>query len=210
MTIHLVRHGETAHNRDHLGLGRSDVPLTPLGKEQAAAVARAFGDEEIAAVFCSPLQRAEFVAKAIGSVAGRQVEPREELLEMDVGDTEGMTFPDMREKYPEFFDMWRRESGHEARMPGGESIGDVANRLRGFVAELRDRDPGENLVVVSHNFVQRALMCELLGLDLSRFRSFVIELASITTIGIRGRNARIVRLNDVCHLRSLESSGNQT
>ncbi|MCA9826502.1 MAG: histidine phosphatase family protein [Dehalococcoidia bacterium] len=210
MTIYLVRHGETAFNRDGLGLGRSDEPLTELGQRQAAAVADALAARPIAAVYSSPLQRAKHAAELIARATGSSLEVRPDLTELDAGDTEGLAFPLMRERFPDFFTAWRGNGAHEVPLPGGESITDLALRLQGLAAEIRERATSEGVCVVSHNFVQRALLCDLLGIGLESFRSFAIELASITTLSIRGKTVRIESLNDVCHLHSLEPSGKQT
>ncbi len=210
MTIHLVRHGETAYNRDHRGLGRSDEPLTDAGRAQSEAVAAALAGEDIALVLTSPLQRAAKAAELIASTAGLRAEPCPGLIEMDVGDTEGLDFASMRERFAPFFERWRGEGAHDVPMPGGESMRDIAARLSDVLATLRQRGEDETVVVVSHNFVERALICELLGLDLRHFRSFAIDLASITSLAIRRGQGHILRLNDVCHLHSLESSAKQT
>ena len=112
MIIHLVRHGETAYNRDGLGLGRFDVPLTDLGERQAAAVGRRFLDVPLDAIFTSPLVRALSVARAIAGERPVAVQPRDELIEMDVGQTEGLTFAAMRECYPDFLKGWAGPDGH--------------------------------------------------------------------------------------------------
>ncbi len=209
MTIHLVRHGETAYNRDHRGLGRSDEPLTDYGRAQVVAAAAALAEEHIDLVLTSPLRRAADAAELIAAAAGLTAEACPGLIEMDVGQTEGLDFASMRERFGPFFEHWRGEGAHEVRMPGGESMRDIASRLGDVLATLRRRGEDETIVVVSHNFVERALICELVGLDLRYFRSFAIDLASITSLAIRRGQGHIVRLNDVCHLHSLESSAKQ-
>lgn len=204
MIIYLVRHGETAYNRDGLGLGRSDVPLTERGQAQAKAIMQRFAGVELARVFSSPLGRAFVIAEAIAGGAGVPVEADHRLIELDVGETEGMNFPDMRNRYPEFFRDWATGS-NAVRMPGGESIDDVAHRLASFAGELRVLDLPA-VAVISHNFITKLLVCQLLGLERSTFRSIGADLASITTIGIDRGRVSMHQLNDVCHLRHLETT----
>lgn len=204
MILYLVRHGETAYNRDGLGLGRSDVPLTPLGRTQAAALGQRLADQPITRILSSPLARALDTAAAIAGERGVTIEPRAELLELDVGLTEGMTFPAMRERFPDFLRAWGSPAGVSARMPGGESIEDVANRLAPFAAELRELDaPG--VAVVSHNFVARVLLCQLLGLEIAAYRAFVIGLASYCALDVSKTRTTVLVMNEGCHLNELES-----
>ena len=67
MIVYLVRHGETAYNRDGLGLGRRNEPLTAFGQQQAAAVGSRFSTVSLDAIFTSPLDRCRSVANAISS-----------------------------------------------------------------------------------------------------------------------------------------------
>jgi probable phosphoglycerate mutase len=98
VTIYLVRHGQTASNRDSLGLGRDDLPLTRLGERQAAALATRMKDVPLERILSSPLGRAHQTALALAAGRAVGVEMRSELLELDVGETEGLTFPQMRER----------------------------------------------------------------------------------------------------------------
>jgi broad specificity phosphatase PhoE len=201
--VYLVRHGQTGHNRDGLGLGRADVPLTHLGERQAEAVAAHLAREPLARVFSSPLGRAQKTAAAIAAPQGIEVESRDALIEMDVGETEGMTFAAIRERYADFLELWASEGCASAVMPAGECLDDVARRLDPFIDELRAL-PDAAVAVVSHNFVIKVLLCRLLGLEINHFREITIDLASLTTITLHGERVNVRSLNDCCHLRLLE------
>lgn len=202
MIVHLIRHGQTAHNRDGLGLGTHDVPLTPLGERQAAALGGAFSQLPVDRLLCSPLLRARQTAAAVAGERAIPIEIRDALIEMDVGDTEGLTYAAMNGRFPEFLAQWRGPDPTDARMPGGESLRDVAARLKPIADELRSADGA--LAVVSHNFVIKLLLCELLGLRINQFRLFTTDVASLTTLAIDNGRAHIMALNDCCHLRALE------
>ena len=203
MNLYLVRHGETAHNRDGVGLGRRDEALTSLGRAQAAAVAGRFAAVKLDQVLASPLSRASDSARAIAAGKGLSVEVRDELIEMDVGLTEGMAFPAVREQFPEFVAGWAGPEVAKAVMPGGESLADVASRLAPLIRYLHESSPGSDVAVVSHNFVVKVLLCSLLNVELSSFRAFEIGLASVSTLFLRGARVNVVGLNDTCHLASL-------
>jgi broad specificity phosphatase PhoE len=202
ITLHLVRHGETAFNRDGKGLGQADVPLTDLGERQAQASGAAFAGTSVVRILSSPLVRARKVAEAISAVTGIPVEIRETLTEMDVGDTEGLDFADMRARFPEFIHQWSGPHAVDTRLPDGESLRDVAVRLGPIVAEIQSIETGD-VVLVSHNFVLKALLCALLDVPLENFRAFQMDLASITALTLRNRRVAVRRLNDICHLDAL-------
>jgi len=201
-TLHLVRHGETAFNRDGKGLGQADVPLTELGERQAQAVGTAFAAVPVGRILSSPLVRAREVAGAISATTGVPVEIREALTEMDVGETEGLDFADMRARFPEFIRLWSGPHAVDTTLPGGESLRDVADRLAPILSELHSLEAGE-VVLVSHNFVLKALLCALLEVPLENFRAFQMDLASITAVTLRNGRVAVRRLNDVCHLDAL-------
>jgi broad specificity phosphatase PhoE len=204
MRLLLVRHGETDTNRDGLGLGRGDPPLNAAGERQAAAAARrllAWG--EVAAVYTSPLLRARQTAERIAATLGVALaEPLDALAEMDVGEFEGLTAAEMRERAPAFFSLWRGDSAGEARMPGGESLAEVEERAWSAVKELLGRHAGETVALVSHNFTLRTIVCRALDVPLADFRRFRQDLASISAIDFAPR-LRVVLLNETCHLNGL-------
>lgn len=200
--IHLVRHGETEFNRDGRGLGRGDVPLTELGEQQALAVAAAFDGKPVSRILSSPLRRARNVAEAVAATTGVPVEVTETLTELDVGETEGLRFADMRAQFPEFIREWAGPHGVDTPLPSGERVRDVAIRLEPLIEELRALEEGE-VVLVSHNFALKALLCALLEVPLENFRAFQVDLASISVVSVRHGRVAVRRLNDVCHLDAL-------
>ncbi len=202
MILYLVRHGETAYNRDGVSLGREDAPLTVLGESQAADIAHALADQPLDRMYVSPLERAMATAAAIARGREAKLEVRNELVELDAGDAEGLTFPELRERFGPFLSEWAGPSGHEAAMPGGESIRDLDRRLEPFVEELRQAEVGAS-AVVSHNFVLRVLACRLMGLDVASFRNVVFDVASISAFSINTGRVVVLRLNDICHLHAL-------
>jgi len=202
VTLYLVRHGETEANRDGLGLGRGDSPLTTVGVRQAEALALALSGLPVAAVWSSPLRRARHTAEAIARTVGAEVEVVEALAELDVGETEGLPYAEIRRRWPTFIAAWLGPNPAAVRMPGGESLEDLATRIRPLLPRIRELEPS-GLAIVSHTFVIRVLACLLLDLPVAAFRSFACDLASVAVLDLAPRPV-VRRWNDTCHLRRLE------
>ena len=200
MAIYLVRHGETEPNRRGLALGRRDVPLAEHGVWQAGRLAVALSGERLAAVYSSPLQRCLDTARAVASCHGLEVRVEERLIEMDIGDLEGLTFAEISSRFPGLLERWAGGPGPSVVMPGGERLLDVQERAWALVEELRERHREEQVVAVTHNFVILSLLARVLGIDLSQFRRLRHSLAAISMVQFDARGLTVERLNDTCHL----------
>ncbi|MFQ5878686.1 MAG: histidine phosphatase family protein [Dehalococcoidia bacterium] len=202
MRIIIVRHGETDVNKAGLALGRADVDLNDAGHWQAQQVARALCHEAIAAVYASPLRRAVATAEAIASQHGLPVVPEEGLIEMDIGQMDGLTFQEARQRYPDFMEAWLGREVAATAMPGGERLQEVQERAWLALERVRDRHPDGTAVAVTHNFVILCLLCRVLGVNLADFRHLRHSVAGVTDLEFRDDRVILVRMNDTCHLRS--------
>jgi broad specificity phosphatase PhoE len=199
--LYLVRHGETESNRLGLALGQDDVPLNERGLRQAEQVARALARQPLAAVYSSPLQRALSTARAIAEPQGLEVKLEERLIEMDIGEAEGLTFAEVRSRYPNFLEMWAGPEGPARPMPGGERLLDVQERAWSAVDELAARHGEEAVAAVTHNFVILSILARVLGIELAQFRRLRHSVGAIAEVDFGPRRVMVVRLNDTCHLQ---------
>lgn len=202
MRLILVRHGETESNRERLALGREDVPLNEKGRRQAAALVFSLAASPVAAVYASPLRRAVETARPLAGALRLEVRTDEDLIEMDVGDMEGLSPQAMREQYGDFLREWVSPRVGTLRMPGGESLQDVQDRAWAAVERLRGRHPEGTVVAVTHNFTIHAILCRALGLPLASFRRLRHDLAAKAVLEVRDDRAVIISLNDTCHLEA--------
>ncbi len=192
--IALVRHGETAHNRDGRLQGRTDLVLSERGLDQAARLASRFAAVKVVKVVSSPLRRALQTAAAIASVCGLSVERDDRLIELDYGDWDGLALADIP---AEAWSAWRADP-HFAP-PAGESLVAVTARVASF---CRDHAGGDGSVVaVSHVSPIKAGVAWALGVDERATWRMHLGLASITTIGARpDGTGYLATYNDSAHL----------
>ncbi|MGH2587836.1 MAG: histidine phosphatase family protein [Dehalococcoidia bacterium] len=200
MRLMLIRHAETGHNRDSRVQGQADIPLSELGERQAAALGEHLRREPIAAVISSPLVRAFATAQAVAEPHGLTVTAEPDLMEMHVGEMEGLSTVEMRARFPEFLAEWITERGPALRMPGGESLLEVQGRAWEVVERLRSAYADETVALVSHNFVLGSLITRALEMPLHEFRRFRLSVCGVTTVRFRADRIHLVHLNDTCHL----------
>jgi broad specificity phosphatase PhoE len=179
MEVVLVRHGETEWSRDGRHTGRTDVPLTEHGEEQARGVGEALRGRSFALVLSSPLQRALETAR----LAGFSPEVREDLAEWDYGAYEGRTTPEIRQEVPDWT-IWAYGG------PGGERPADVGARADRVIAELRRVD-GDALVF-GHGHQLRVLTARWLELQPADGRFFALDSATLSTLGYE-REQSVIR-----------------
>ena len=202
MRLILVRHGETDTNKARLALGRADVELNEHGRWQAQRLALSLKDETIGAIYSSPLRRALATAEPIASSHGLEVQVDEGLIEMDIGEMEGLTFQQVGERYPHFLQAWLGGQAASEAMPGGERLLDVQDRAWQAIERIRQRQEHGTVAAVTHNFVILTLLCRVLGLELADFRRLRHSVAAKSVLEVRQDRIILVSFNDTCHLEA--------
>lgn len=205
MLLYLVRHGETEANRAGLALGRADVPLNERGRQQARCLADALAGEPFAAVYTSPLKRAQQTAEAIAASHGLSPVSDEGLIEMDIGELDGLTFTEIRERYPGLLERWASPEGQATALFGSESLADVRERAWQMFAAFGQRHKDESVCAVTHNFVILSVLTRALGMELAHFRRLRHGAAAISVLEFKRDRVRVRRLNDSCHLGEMDN-----
>jgi broad specificity phosphatase PhoE len=200
MRLLLARHGETAWNENGKFQGaRVTENLTERGRRQVAALATAVAPLKPVAIYSSPLPRAMETARAIARPLQLEPFPVDALREMEIGLMEGLTGKEMEERFPEFTIRWRRDPSSVA-MPGGESFPQLQARAWAVVEAALKEHPEDTVLFVSHHFTLQSILCQVLGLPLSRVRAFRLDLASLSTVELRDGVGRLLLMNDRCHI----------
>lgn len=200
MRLYLVRHGETEWNKLGKFQGRTDVALNERGLSQARESAQAAAAWGPAAVYASPLARTMQVAEEICRAAPVPLHPRPGLMELSLGDLEGVTGAEIRAGWPEVYAQWR---DHPAQvvMPHGESLGQLQERAWAAIEEIEAGHAADPAVVaVSHNFAIRTIICALLGVPLANFHRMSLSLGSLCVIDSDGNGRRLITYNCTAHL----------
>ena len=200
----LVRHGQTAWNMSEIFRGRIDIDLDDVGLKQVELLGEHLADRKIEAVYSSPLQRAVKTAKAIASRHKLEVKITPGLIDFDFGKWEGLSVPEVKEKFPVEFAEWAKNP-HLVRVPGGDSLDDVTRRGMAVVAEAVGKHK-DTIVLVSHRVVSRILMLAMLGLDNSHFWNIRQDTASITIFDYENGRYILSQHNDTSYLKPLQGT----
>ena len=184
MRLVLVRHGETAGQSSIRYHGRTDVPLSALGRQQMERVRAALNGETFAAVYASELSRA---VEAAAIISGPRVVRIAGFNEIDFGRWEGLTAQEIERRDPQDYARWMANRG-DFTYPGGESTAGLRERVVPALRDVLATAPSGNLLFVVHKGVIRSILAELLSLDDAQRRGITVALASIHVIN--GGNAR--------------------
>jgi len=182
MEIVFVRHGATDWNLQGRCQGATDLDLNEAGLRQAELIAERLSKENVAAVYSSRLKRALRTGELIGRLHQLPVRIEDDLRELDHGELEGLTFEDIKVRFPDFIRRWRVTPA-ELQVPGGEKLIDVADRAWSGLHRIAERHRfGETVVAVSHNFPILAILCRIVGVPLNQYRTFHLDPCGITRI----------------------------
>lgn len=198
--LYLVRHGETKWNKETRFQGQVDVPLSEKGIVQAEAVSRRLEGQNFAAFFSSGLSRARDTADIIAKPHQKPVQVVPDLQEMDFGYWEGLTVEEIRQKYNRESAAWWA-SPLENRVPGGEMLGELAERSVMAVKTIVQQYPEEQVLLVTHGGVIRCIVAAALGIDLNQYWRLRQDNAALSIIEFYKKDKAILMLyNDCSHL----------
>ena len=159
----LIRHGQSLANEQDKFAGQTDVPLTELGKMQARCAAEyIIKREKIDKIYSSDLQRAHDTAFPVSELTGLPINDVKGLREICAGVWEGRLVSEIIREYEKEFDTWRNDFSN-ARLPEGESVREVYERVVPFVKQLAKENDGLTLFLASHATPVRAVECNSRG-----------------------------------------------
>jgi probable phosphoglycerate mutase len=181
----LVRHGDTEWAVQGRHTGRTDVPLTERGRQQAASLARLLQGRKFARVLVSPLQRALETCRLAGF--GDVAEVREDLAEWDYGGYEGRTTSEILAERPGWT-LW------DDGVPGGETVEDVGRRADRVIAEIRATDG--DVAIFAHGHILRILAARWIDLAPKGGQRFALDPAGVSVLGYEHTWAVLAHWNE--------------
>ena len=187
----LVRHGETDWNVERRFQGHADEPLNALGREQARALAEELAAEEPSAIYTSDLARARETAEIVGARVELPVVALADLREIDVGEWQGLTWPEIEERFPEGIRRWH-ELGYG--WFAGETYKDLEERVLRALRAIAGDHPAGRVVVVGHGGTVRVVRAfvDRLSVTASRRASRPIGNCEVFRIGAENGEFRRV------------------
>jgi len=189
----LLRHGQTELSVQRRYSGRGNPALTEVGRRQAGAAAQYLAQRGgIAAVVCSPLQRAYDTAAAATKALGLDVTVDDDLIETDFGVWEGLTFTEAAERDPELHRRWLRDTS--TTPPDGESFDDVLERVCRARERVIAAHQGATVLVVSHVTPIKMLLRLALDAGPGILYRLHLDLASLSIAEFYSDGASSVRL----------------
>jgi phosphoserine phosphatase len=202
MNIILCRHGETPWNKEGRYQGHTDIPLSADGEAQAAALGLRLANVQIDRAVASPLQRAKKTAELALGARNAMLTLDPDLIEISHGEWEGRLSSEIETSDPAMLVRWQKQPDADVPAgPGAETLAQVTARAW---AALHRATAGlgadETLLIVAHDAVNRALLCKIMGLPLTRVWSFQQTPATINALRGDGVNhLQVLRINDASH-----------
>ncbi|MFF7796978.1 bifunctional RNase H/acid phosphatase [Streptomyces olivaceus] len=200
----LLRHGETplTPQKRFSGSGGSDPSLSPVGREQAEKVAASLARRgTVEAIVASPLARTRETAGIVAARLGLEVAVDEGLRETDFGAWEGLTFGEVRERYPDDLDAWLASPDAEPT-GGGESFAATGARIAATRDKLVAAHAGRTVLLVSHVTPIKTFLRLALGAPPESLFRMELSAASLSAVAYYADGGASVRLfNETSHLR---------
>lgn len=195
----VVRHGETAWNRERRMQGHVDTALSEAGREQALALGRRLAGQAFDALYSSDLRRAWDTALVIAEHTGHAIVAEPRLRERAFGIFEGLTYEEMAARHPEEFAHFQSRDADYV-IPGGESVREFRERCLACLAEIAEKHAGAEIVVVTHGLVLDLLYRAAHGMAHGAPRPVPLLNASLNVFGYASGGWRLQSWGDVGHL----------
>ena len=208
LTTHvlIIRHGQSQGNAEGRFGGHTDTPLSPRGRKQAQATAKALASEKFDAIYSSDLPRALETASPLAKLSGVPLETTDTLRERSVGVMEGLTFEEAAEQHPEQYQaLLRRDFEHV--LLGGESYRQTLDRASRKLDEAIEQHRGGRIALFAHTGTICILILHLMGaLDAPELKPVWIATANcgIARFDLRDDGfVRVLCINDTRHLAGI-------
>jgi len=198
--LYLIRHGATPLTAEDKFSGAANVFLSDIGRMQAEHLAQRLADDNIHAIYTSPLDRTLETANIIARPHKLTPIPKDGLREISHGHWEGLSRNDVEEKFPGEYETWESDPFTFAPKDGESGISVLARALP-VIREIVENHKDGNILVVSHKATIRLIISSLLGFDGRGFRDRLDQApACLNILDFKDPSrARLMLFNDVSH-----------
>jgi len=195
----LLRHGQTPMSVQKRYSGRTDAPLTDAGVRQAAAAAKRLASAGVDAIVASPLQRAVRTAEEVAAATGIPVLTDEGFRETDFGAWEGLTFAEVRARWPSEMARWLADPS--VAPPGGESFAQVSERVTAALHRVLASQAHQTVLIVSHVTPIKTLVAAALLAPPAALYRMHLDVAALCEVDWYADGPAVLRsFNDTAHL----------
>jgi phosphoserine phosphatase len=202
----ILRHGQSSYNSQSRIQGRcNDSTLTAKGIADAITTGQAFNGINLAAVYCSPLQRAHLTAQQVAAqVAGAPTPiPDDRLQEVDLPLWEKMLFTEVAAQFPIDYQIWQ-ERPHELVMTvNGQAhrpIPALYAQAQEFWLDILAKHDHQTILIVAHNGINRALISTAIGIPQHYYQSIQQSNCAVSVLNFAAGQVQIESLNQVAHM----------
>ncbi|MGS0895948.1 histidine phosphatase family protein [Burkholderia stagnalis] len=205
MRIVLTRHGKVEGIDPPRFRGRTELELTPLGRQQAERLADAIASRfKPAVVYTSPMKRCRDTGRAIATACGVAAHVQPGIDDFDYGDWQWRSHDDISVQFPDQYALWKT-APQWMRFPGGESLQAVALRTANALRELVAAHADETIVLVAHDSVNRVVLLHALDMPLSAYWRIAQDPCCLNVIDLdRAGRVKVARINETAHLGETE------
>ena len=198
--LYLVSCAQTTLDKERVFQGSSNHRLSREGIKHARLLNRHLKDERIDSFYSSPWEGAVHTASVLAARHRRGVIRTRDLQEMGYGKWTGKTVEELTESEPETLITWQFQP-HKHRMPGGETVGEVQERVMRALERILSVEKGNGVCVVTHAIPAKAVMCHFMNDDLSLiWLSPRQESTSLNIIDFEDDEARVIEVGSLEHL----------
>ncbi|HLO32033.1 MAG TPA: histidine phosphatase family protein [Anaerolineales bacterium] len=198
--LYLVRHGATQLTAEDRFSGATNIHLSEAGREQAEHLARRLADDNISAIYCSPLDRTMETAAILAEPHRLTPIPNDGLREISHGHWEGLSRKEVEERFHDEYTAWETDPFTFAPVDGESGISVLARALP-VIRQIVGSHQENNVVVVSHKATIRLILSSLLGFDERGYRDRLDQApACLNVLDFRDEvHARLMLFNDISH-----------
>ena len=204
-TLILIRHAaiDCSKSRRLLLCGSHDAPLSRLGHEQVHLLRRRLAiEQDITAIYCSPLQRAIATAQAASPALLDRGRLLASLAEIHCGDFEGRPIDEIRAAFPALWARNEEQNDENFFWPGGETYRRFRRRVLRALRVIAARHPAQRVLIFTHAGVVNQVLGSMEGQSAARWENFRPGNTALTIVEWAGSAGRLIRFDDQRHLRS--------